>query len=186
MLRGIKVLLALQELLLLNSESLLQHQGALTSDMVLELLCFKLIELNGSLLYDLSLLSNTEAFEVIEADAHLLIDVRGEPPGRLHVDLGGLMVPEPLMILLFHGQAPHVPLLVNRLIFSSPTWSPKLLLNEVDGLGEHPPVAHVAVHGDLVLASHLREVGILCQLLQVGELALLGRNGHFCACPLVD
>lgn len=95
-----KHFLMLFELLLLPYQAILKHEKTLASVVILELQLLKLVELSCSLFDDLSLLTNAQAFQVLEADSDLIVNVSGEPARRFQVVLPWLMVPVPFMILL--------------------------------------------------------------------------------------
>jgi hypothetical protein len=67
--------------------------------LILDLL--QLLKLCGSLLNDLSLLTDTEALQVLISYAQFLINVIYVPTRRSQVYLGDLMIPIYLMFLLF-------------------------------------------------------------------------------------
>ena len=89
--------------------------------MVLELDLFDFVKLGCPLLDDLPLLPDAEALQVIEADAHLTINVLREPPSGLQIQLPGLVIPELLMVLLVGRQCPYLICLSQILLVEAPS-----------------------------------------------------------------
>ena len=81
------------------------------------------------------------------------------------------------MVLLVHGQAPHIFGLFQVRDVTAPPRSSELLfvllVEEVDGARHVTAMAHVTVHAELMHPCHLVEVTILSEQLQMGHLSIL-------------
>jgi hypothetical protein len=72
-------------------------------EFVLEII--KSVHLAGSMFDDVSLLTDTQAFEIVEGDADFLVDVAREEASGVHVEPGLVVIPVSLMILFINWQA---------------------------------------------------------------------------------
>jgi hypothetical protein len=100
--------------------------------MVLELHSLHLVQLLSSSFDNHSLLSDTQTLQILETYTHLAIHVRGEEARSLHVNLGSLMVPEVLMVLLVGSERMNDPLLLQDVIVIAPAIFTLSFLDNMD------------------------------------------------------
>ena len=63
------------------------------------------VHLTGSMFDDVSLLTDTQAFEIVESDADFLVDMACEETSGVHMEPSLVVIPVSLMILFINRQA---------------------------------------------------------------------------------
>jgi len=110
-----------EEVFILLSKSFLQHDRALTSIVILVLHSLNFVHLNSPFLDNVSLLADAESFQIIKANAHLVVKVAGKESSCIHIVFAWFVVPKPLMILFFHWKAPYILCLFESIGSTSPS-----------------------------------------------------------------
>jgi hypothetical protein len=100
--------------------------------MVLKLHSLHLVQLLSPSFDNHSLLSDTQTLQILETNAHLAIHVRGEEPRCVHVNLGSIMVPEVLMVLLVSSERMNNLLLLQDIIIIAPAIFTLSFLDNMD------------------------------------------------------
>ena len=126
---------------------------------VLEFHLLQTVHLVGSALDHISLLPDTQALHIVEADAHQRVQVGRVPARRMHVQPRGVVVPELLVVLLVFWQCTHVRSLLEGGLAAAPAALPPVWLmlvrrGVVDGLSQIPAMSQVALRCQVVLSCN--------------------------------